>query len=104
MQFRPRSASGVIVAGGTAQVLMPANAGRMGWWLQNTSGGDLWIDDGDAGAPAQIPIEGTRCDAFRVAAGETWHSASAGQGSAAWQGPISIFGAASGQTFSCREF
>lgn len=98
MQFRPRSASGFIVAGGTAQVLMPANPGRMGWWLQNTSADNLWINDAGEGHPASVPNSGTLCDAFCVVAGATYVSP------AATQAVISIFGTASGQTFSAREW
>jgi hypothetical protein len=100
MQFRPRSASGFILAGGTAQLLMAANPGRMGWWLQNTSAGDLWIDDGDAGNPAQVPPAGHACDAFRVAPGVTYQSAIGAASTLA----ISIFGASTGQTYSAREY
>jgi hypothetical protein len=99
-QIRPRSASGFIVVGGTAQVLMAANLGRMGWWLQNTSGGDLWIDDGDASNAAKIALSGITTDSFRVAAGATYASPIG----AASTNAISIWGATSGQTYSCREF
>ena len=98
MQFRPRSASGFIIAGGTAQILMPANPGRMGWWLQNTSAANLWIDDAGEGNPATVAAAGIRGDAFCVVAGATYVSP------AAAEGPISIFGATSGQTYSAREW
>jgi hypothetical protein len=79
---------------------MSANPGRMGWWLQNTSAGDLWIDDGDAGNAAQVPIAGQTCDAFRVAAGATYQSVSGAASTLA----ISIFGASTGQSYSAREY
>jgi hypothetical protein len=97
-QVRPHSASGVIAAGGTAQVLMGANPERNGWWIQNTSAGDLWIDDCGVN-PAQIPVSGTVCDSFRLVAGASYSSVPG----AAAPGSISIFGATTGQNFSARE-
>jgi hypothetical protein len=82
-----------IAAGGTAQLLIAANAARHGWRLQNTSGGDLWFKDvGSTGTDASAG--GPGC--FKIASGGYYESPPGGGA----QGNISVFGATSGQTFS----
>jgi hypothetical protein len=79
-------------------VLLAPYVGRAGWWLQNTSATDLWVND--TGALAQIPVPGALNDSFRVPAGATYASIPG----ACAAGAISIFGATSGQNFSAREY
>ncbi len=84
--------SGAIAAGGTAQTLMAANAGRRGFWVQNLSGDALYINglgDAAAGQPS-----------LRIPAGAIYEEPASGVSTTA----ISIFGAAAGQAFSAREW
>lgn len=84
--------SGTVTAGGTAQELLPANGARRGFWLQNNSAGDLWIDDtGDAEASQP---------SLKIAPGELYENPVGMVPSTA----VSIFGATAGQAFSCREW
>lgn len=79
---------GTITAGGTAQQLAAANPSRTFLKGQNTSTGDLWINEVGGTAAAASP-------SYRIPAGATF----AVNTSAA----ISIFGATTGQTFSATE-
>ncbi len=88
----PTNRSGTITAGGTAQVLMPSNPARMGFWLQNHSVGDLWINDLGPAAASQ-PSE-------RIPAGALYETPITG----CPVGAISIFGATTAQAFSAREW
>lgn len=84
--------SGTITAGGTAQQLMPANAARRGFFLQNNSTGDLWINPNAAAVASQPSL--------KVPAGALYESPFGG----APAGAISIIGATTAQAFSAREF
>ncbi|MGF6963036.1 cytoskeletal protein RodZ [Paraburkholderia sp. WC7.3g] len=89
--------SGTITTGGTAQILMAANATRKGWRLQNTSAGDLWFKDvGSTGTDASSG--GMGC--FKVASGGYYETPSGGSS----QGVISIFGATTAQSLSASEW
>lgn len=84
--------SGTIAAGGAQQQLMAANPNRRGYWIQNQSTGDLWINglgNASAGQPS-----------LRISAGALYESPVHGVGTAG----ISIFGATTGQAFAAREF
>lgn len=84
--------SGTITAGGVSQVLMVANGGRQGFWVQNQSAGDLWIDDTGSAEASQPSL--------RIPSG------------ALYENPvglcpvtaIAIFGATTGQAFAAGEF
>jgi hypothetical protein len=88
----PVDHSGSITSGGAAQVLMRANDNRQGYWLQNTSSGDLWISDVGTAAAASPSIQ--------VPAGSLYESTFGGCPTTT----LSIFGATGGQTFGCREW
>lgn len=84
--------SGTIATGGTAQVLMAANSQRRGYWVQNVSSGDLWINalgPAVANQPSILipPRALYEVDASTVPTTE-----------------ISIIGATTGQAFSAREW
>lgn len=71
---------------------MAANQARSGFWVQNSSAGDLWISDvGTAGATQP---------SFQLVAGALYESPMTGCPT----GAISIFGATTGQAFSSREW
>ena len=83
--------SGTITSGGAAQVLMAANTGRLGFWVQNLSVGDLWISTvGDAAATQP---------SMQLPAGSFYEPSTGVFG-----GAISIYGATTGQAFSAREW
>lgn len=84
--------SGTITLGGTAQTIAAANGGRLGFWIQNNSSGDLWINT-LATAVASQP-------SLKIAAGALYESPVG----LAPVGAISIIGATTGQAFSAREF
>ena len=84
--------SGTVTAGGTAQVLMAANSGRSGFWLQNVSTADLWISEVGTAAAAQPSL--------KVIPGALYESPLSGCPATA----ISIFGATTAQAFACREW
>jgi hypothetical protein len=88
----PTSRSGTITAGGTAQVLMPANASRRGYVLQNQSVGDLYINEIGTAAADQTSM--------RVPAGGYFTPPSQQSST----GAVSVFGATTGQAFFAREF
>jgi len=88
----PTSRSGSIAAGGTAQVLMPANAARRGFIFQNQSVADLYINETGTAAPDQSSL--------RLAAG-AYYTPPQQQSST---GAVSIFGSTTGQAFFAREF
>lgn len=80
--------SGTIATGGTAQQLAPANASRAFLKGQNTSTGDLWINESGSAASSSSP-------SYRVIAGGTF-AVNTNQA-------ISIWGATTGQSFSATE-
>lgn len=81
--------SGTIAVGGTAQQLAPANASRNSLTGQNTSAGNIGINE--VGGTAAIGSAGT----YTIAPGQAF---SIGTNRA-----ISIVGATTGQTFSATE-
>lgn len=84
--------SGSITSGGTAQTLAAANSSRRGFWVQNQSSGDLWINT-LATAVADQP-------SLRIPAGSLYESPTG----ASPVGAISIIGATTGQKFAAREW
>jgi len=92
LQITKTDRSGTITTGGTAQVLMAANASRRGWELQNNSSSDLWFNEIGGTAVATAP-------SFKVPPG-SYISSDAGVTTSA----ISLIGQVSGQTFTAREW
>lgn len=87
-----RTASGTITAGATAQSLLAADPGRNGFWIQNDSTGDLWINDlGDAAATQP---------SMWLPPGSFYQT----ELNAAPKAAISIYGATTGQAFAAREW
>lgn len=84
--------SGTITTGGAAQQLMAANTARRGYWIQNVSAGDLWIN-GQGSAAASQP-------SLKIVAGAYYEAPLGGCPTTA----ISVFGATTGQAFSSREW
>lgn len=87
------SRSGTIATGGTAQQLMAANASRKGWWLQNLSTGDLWVNRFGGTASAAQPN-------IQIPSGALYETPAGGAGSTL----VSIFGATTGQAFASGEW
>ncbi len=85
--------SGTITAGATAQVLQAANAARRGFWIQNLSSGDLWINDLGNDATAASPC-------LRIPANGYYESPFNGASPLA----LSIIGATTGQSWSGRAW
>lgn len=88
----PTDRSGSITTGGTAQVLMAANASRRAWSIQNTSTVDLWVNEIGATAVLAPP-------SIWLQPGAYYES----QASYCSPSAISIIGATTGQTFTARE-
>lgn len=86
------SASGSITLGGTAQNAAAANANRKGYWVQNQSSGDLWINTLAAAVLDQPSL--------KIPAGGYFETPPGGAGT----GAISIIGATTGQKFAAREW
>lgn len=84
--------SGTITAGETAQALLAINNKRIGFWIQNTSEGDLWISD-----VGTAEVAGS---SLKLAVGSVYESPMMGCTS----GAVSIYGATTGQSFACREY
>lgn len=87
------SRSGTIATGGTAQSFMVANAARKGWFIQNNSTGDLWVNRFGGTATASQP-------SILIPAGALYETPDGGSGGNA----LSIFGATTGQTFTAAEW
>lgn len=85
--------SGTIAAGTTAQSLMPANATRNGFSVQNSSSADLWINELGGTAAASQP-------SIKIAAGATYTTP--------YKQPcpyaVSIYGGTTSQAFTAREW
>ena len=86
------SRSGTIATGATAQTLMAANATRKGWFIQNNSTGDLWVNRFGGTAIAGQP-------SLLIPAGKLYETPTGGSGGNA----VSIFGATTGQAFTAGE-
>ena len=84
--------SGTIAAGGTAQVMAAANTSRKGFWIQNASTGDLWINT-LATAVQSSP-------SMKIAAGQIYETPLNGCPT----GAVSVIGAVTGQAFTAREW
>lgn len=84
--------SSVINAGGTAQQLVPANPARRGFFVQNVSGSDLWINSSGSAVAGQPTL--------RIAAGQLYECPVHGVPAAA----ISILSTTTEQQFSAREW
>jgi hypothetical protein len=89
----PTDLSGTIASGGVAQDLAAADSSRRGFWIQNQSAGDLWINEIGGTAQAGQP-------SFKVAAGDFYEMPITGIS----YGKISVFGATGGQAFAARQW
>lgn len=85
-----KDVSSSITVGGTAQVLVAEQTHRRYLLVQNTSGGDLWIDF-TATAVAASP-------SIRLQSGDTYVM----EGTSVCGDAVSIFGATTGQTFTAK--
>lgn len=84
--------SGAILNGGEAQTLMPVNPDRRGFWVQNLSAGALWLNTtGTASAGA---------GSMKLAA-EAFYETPTGNAPVS---AVSVFGAATAQAFSAKEW
>lgn len=92
----PTDRSSKITTGGTAQSLMASNSTRRGYWFQNQSAGDLWINELGT---AVILAAGTP-QSLKIAAGTYYESPVNGTPT----GAISIIGATTGQQYAAREW
>lgn len=85
--------SGSITTGGAAQSLMASNVQRRGLLIQNSSSGDLWINEIGGTAVAASP-------SIKILPGESYERLAGAVPITA----ISIIGATTGQTFTAREW
>lgn len=85
--------SGTITTGGAAQALSSANASRKGWFLENLSSGDLWVNRFGGTASAAQP-------SLRIPPGFLYETPMSGCGGNA----LSIYGATTGQAFTAGEW
>jgi hypothetical protein len=72
---------------------MAANANRIGYWIQNNSAGDLWINEIGGTAAASQP-------SIKIVSGALYESPVTG----CPVGAISIYGATTSQAFTAREW
>lgn len=90
----PVDRSGTITLGGTAQQLLPADPARNGFYVQNVSTGDLYVN---VNATASATVS-TNNGSIKLGSGAYWeHPCSA-------NAAVSIFGATTGQAFVCKTF
>ena len=87
------SLSGTITTGGAAQVLAASNTARKGWFVQNNSTGDLWVNRFGGTASAAQP-------SILIKAGRLYETPAGGSGGNA----LSIYGATTGQAFTAGEW
>lgn len=92
MADTPTDRSGTITAGGADQQLMPARLGRRGYWVQNNSSGDLWVNALGTAAASQ--------PSMKIGAGALYETPA----HMVPPGEVRIFGATTGQTFTAREW
>lgn len=88
----PVNRSGTIAAGGTAQQLAAANPDRQGFWIQNLSAEDLWINDLGAATTGQ--------PSWKIPPDALYEAPITG----VTLGALSIIGATTGQAFAAREW
>lgn len=81
--------SGTIITGGVAQQLAAANANRTRLTGQNTSAGDIWINE--IGGVAAIDAEGS----YKVVSGNVFSTST--------NRAISVIGATTGQRYTATE-
>ena len=91
-QARVVDRSGTVTLGGTAQVQIPVNRQRVGFWIQNLSAGDLFISEIGAAVAAQPSI--------KLIPNALYENPITGCTTNA----ISILGATTAQAFSAREW
>jgi hypothetical protein len=82
--------SGTVTTGATAQQVAGANSFRRGFFLQNTSVGDLWV--------SEVGIATAASPSFRIPAGEAFSFP------ATPSAAVSVYGATTGQAFTAREW
>lgn len=85
--------SGSITSGNTAQTLMAANDARKGFYVQNVSSGDLWINENGSDAVLDQP-------SLKITPNQLYESPPNGTSLKA----VSIIGATTGQKFAAREW
>jgi hypothetical protein len=92
--------SGSITTGGTSQTLSAARTGipRKGWLVQNTSAGNLYVNDFGGAASTS---DGT---SYLIVPGALLSTDAMGGQDGVFQGSITINGATTGQTFVAREW
>lgn len=90
----PTDRSGTITLGGSAQTLMSANSSRHGFFVQNQSNADLWINDLGSSASASQPSIWLPAGAFYTCDALSGVSV----------GSISIFGNTTSAPFAAREW
>lgn len=83
---------GTITLGGTAQTLAVKNGGRVGFWIQNQSSGDLYVS-----TVATAVADRT---SLRIPAGALYEN----MAGVCPTGAISIIGATTGQAFAGRVY
>jgi hypothetical protein len=84
---------GQLAAGGQAQQLMPRNALRRAFFVQNLSTGDLWVQ---FGAVAVLSQPSVRLDPGGTLGADR-------ESGFVDQGEVSIIGATTGQAFAAKE-
>lgn len=92
IRVTPTSCSGTITAGNSAQTLIAANAGRIGFALRNVSAGSLWISRTGTATADHNSLE--------IKTYEMYESPEHGTPI----GAISIIGATTGQAFYCEAW
>lgn len=80
--------SSTITSGGQAQQLVPADPMRKRLYFQNTSSGDLFVEEGGTASLSTM----------KIAAGATLMVQATDDPTSAW----SVYGATTGQSFYCR--
>jgi hypothetical protein len=85
--------SGTITIGGVSQSLAPDRKDRTYLFFQNLSGSELWVNFGAA------PIASAAAGSIRVPA----YAAFSLEGNFVSTEAIAIFGAITGQAFTCKE-
>jgi hypothetical protein len=87
--------SGSITTGGTAQQAAPANASRAGFWIQNRSTANLYLNSSGTASSSVGPSNGS----IEIEPGQIYEPPSWGIPGTA----LSIFGATTGQAFVLKD-
>lgn len=84
--------SGSVTTGGVAQNVVGTNIGRSGFWIQNLSNNDLWINDLTTATGASPDL--------KLVSGALYESPIHCAPTTA----VSVYGATTGQSFAAREW